>query len=140
MAEYSKVKDTTLSAFFSKLKAFFWHKADVVNVPLADVAFSGDYEDLINKPEGGGESEPVVYTGVWDAEHSIVSITVPYEDQGSISVGQVVKVQIGLRYVTGVIVTLESNGPANPPIGGAVALYSSFEEIEKGLYTLEIGS
>lgn len=54
MAEYSKIKDTTLSAFFSKLKAFFWHKTDVVNVPLADVATTGDYNDLINKPSGGG--------------------------------------------------------------------------------------
>ena len=54
MAEYNRIKDTTLSAFFSKLKAFFWHKDDVVNVPLATVATTGDYNDLINKP-GGGE-------------------------------------------------------------------------------------
>lgn len=53
--EYTKIKESTISAFFSKLKAFFWPKADVVNldvidVDLAPVALSGDYEDLDNAP------------------------------------------------------------------------------------------
>ena len=74
MAEYNRIKDTTLSSFFSKLKAFFWHKDDVVNVPLATVATTGDYNDLINKPSGGGtlpflemtvpSSNDAKYTGI----------------------------------------------------------------------------
>lgn len=49
--EYTKIKESTISAFFTKLKAFFWPKSDVVNVNLADVAVTGDYDDLINKPD-----------------------------------------------------------------------------------------
>ena len=49
--EYTKIKESTISAFFTKLKAFFWPKSDVVNVTLADVAVTGDYDDLINKPD-----------------------------------------------------------------------------------------
>lgn len=48
--EYTKIKESTISAFFSKLKAFFWPKADVVNINLSDVAVTGDYDDLVNKP------------------------------------------------------------------------------------------
>ena len=73
MAEYLKIKDTALSAFFSKLKAFFWHKADVVNVPLADVATSGDYNDLINKPSGGG-GVPAVKMVYGDLEYYNVAM------------------------------------------------------------------
>lgn len=56
--EYTKIKESAISAFFSKLKAAFWPKADVTNVTLADVAVTGDYDDLINKPTipGGGET------------------------------------------------------------------------------------
>lgn len=49
--EYTKIKESTISAFFTKLKAFFWPKSDVVNVNLADVAVTGAYDDLINKPD-----------------------------------------------------------------------------------------
>ena len=48
--EYTKIKESTISAFFSKLKAAFWPKADVTNITLADVAVTGDYDDLTNKP------------------------------------------------------------------------------------------
>lgn len=48
--EYTKIKESTISAFFSKLKAAFWPKADVTNITLADVAVTGDYDDLSNKP------------------------------------------------------------------------------------------
>ena len=48
--EYTKIKESTISSFFSKLKAAFWPKNDVVNVNLANVAVTGDYNDLSNKP------------------------------------------------------------------------------------------
>ena len=66
--EYTKIKESTISAFFTKLKAFFWPKADVVNldaidVDLADVAVTGDYDDLINKPSPGTPKATTIPAG-----------------------------------------------------------------------------
>jgi len=36
--KYNSIKESTLSAFFSTLKAFFWKAADVVNVTLGQAA------------------------------------------------------------------------------------------------------
>lgn len=53
--EYTKIKESTISAFFTKLKNFFWPQSevvtlDVIEIDLADVAVTGDYDDLDNKP------------------------------------------------------------------------------------------
>lgn len=48
MAKY--IDNTNLGYLISKIKAAFWPKADVTNVTLADVAVTGDYDDLTNKP------------------------------------------------------------------------------------------
>lgn len=49
--EYTKIKESALSALFSAIKAAFWPKADVTNITLADVAVSGSYGDLDDTPE-----------------------------------------------------------------------------------------
>lgn len=47
----TKVLDNTgLGYLITKMKAAFWPKADVVTVTLADVATTGSYNDLTNKP------------------------------------------------------------------------------------------
>lgn len=47
----TKVLDNTgLGYLITKMKAAFWPKADVVTVTLADVATTGSYNDLSNKP------------------------------------------------------------------------------------------
>ena len=43
--EYTKIKESTLSAFFSKLKSAFWNKADVTYLSLADIAATGQLAD-----------------------------------------------------------------------------------------------
>lgn len=48
--EYTKIKESTISAFFSKLKAAFWPKDEVTNLDLAAVAASGSYRDLLDRP------------------------------------------------------------------------------------------
>ena len=45
-----QVDSTNLGYIWSKIKAAFWPKADVTNITLADVAVTGDYDDLSNKP------------------------------------------------------------------------------------------
>ena len=47
---YNKISASTISAFFTKLKNAFWSKSDVTNVALSDVAVTGSYNDLSNKP------------------------------------------------------------------------------------------
>ena len=44
------IDSTNLGYLISKIKAAFWPKTDVTNVTLVDVAVTGDYDDLINKP------------------------------------------------------------------------------------------
>ena len=44
------IDDSNLGHLVSKAKAAFWPKEDVININLADVATSGDYDDLSNKP------------------------------------------------------------------------------------------
>lgn len=44
------IDNSNLGHLVSKAKAAFWPKEDVINVNLADVATSGDYNDLSNKP------------------------------------------------------------------------------------------
>lgn len=117
---------------------------DVSENNVGVLIYDSDNDDAYSLTEipvgAGGGAEPTMYTGSWDSAHSVVSITVPYEQHGDIKVGQSVKVHIGERYIIGIIATLESNGEYNPPIGGAVALYGSSETVAKGLYTLEIAS
>lgn len=53
MAKY--IDNTNLGYLISKIKAAFWPKTDVVeldaiDIDLADVAMTGDYEDLSNRP------------------------------------------------------------------------------------------
>jgi len=44
------IDSTNLGYLISKIKAAFWSKSDVVNITLADVATTGSYNDLSNKP------------------------------------------------------------------------------------------
>jgi len=44
------IDNTNLGHLVSKAKAEFWPKKDVININLATVATSGDYNDLSNKP------------------------------------------------------------------------------------------
>lgn len=47
----TKVLDNTgLGYLITKIKAAFWPKSDVVTITLADVATTGSYNDLSNKP------------------------------------------------------------------------------------------
>lgn len=47
----TKVLDNTgLGYLITKIKAAFWPKSDVVTITLADVATTGNYNDLTNKP------------------------------------------------------------------------------------------
>ena len=47
----TKVLDNTgLGYLITKIKAAFWPKSDVVTITLADVATTGNYNDLSNKP------------------------------------------------------------------------------------------
>ena len=48
MAKY--IDNTNLGYLISKIKAAFWPKTDVTNVTLADVATTGSYDDLLDKP------------------------------------------------------------------------------------------
>lgn len=44
------IDSTNLGYLISKIKAAFWPKTDVTNVTLADVATTGSYNDLLDKP------------------------------------------------------------------------------------------
>lgn len=65
--EYTKIKESTISAFFSKLKAAFWPKADVVNAPLGEAAFV----DVDNAPTKSSNNT-VKSGGVYDEVHPAV--------------------------------------------------------------------
>lgn len=61
MAKY--IDNTNLGYLISKIKAAFWPKADVTNVTLADVAVTGDYDDLTNKPSEGTPKATTIPSG-----------------------------------------------------------------------------
>ena len=62
--EYTKIKESALSALFSRIKATFWPKDDVTNLDLATVAVSGSYRDLLDKPTVPVESSLPVSGGL----------------------------------------------------------------------------
>lgn len=85
MAKY--IDNTNLGYLISKIKAAFWPKADVTNVTLADVAVTGDYDDLTNKPTIPG---PEVF---W-AEYGV---TTAAEVAAAMAAGKAVMVAVNSR-------------------------------------------
>jgi len=50
MATEKIIDNTNLGYLWNKIKAAFWSIADVVNINLADVAVTGEYDDILNRP------------------------------------------------------------------------------------------
>ena len=99
MAKY--IDNTNLGYLISKIKAAFWPKTDVTNVTLADVAVTGDYDDLINKPSGGdcnvfpvtiayvGLGEYTISESIDDIEDAIdagKTVVASYDNNGGIEI------------------------------------------------------
>ena len=77
--KYNSIKESTLSAFFSTLKAFFWKAADVVNITLGQAAVkdvdSTPTASSTNLVESGGVKTYV--DGAVEANPTVPSGTTP---------------------------------------------------------------
>ena len=96
--KYNTIKESTISAFFSKLKAAFWPKADVVSITLGQAAVK-DVDNAVTKT-----STNLVESG------GVYSFVKP-QVQGSQPVGGM---QPGILYVLGTLTGAVTFSLASP--------------------------